>query len=63
MNDVFEANLTNLQKVYAMFFDPRKKYMTMHEALDVMIRLTPLAMTEQDAIFCYGMSKMTVVNE
>jgi len=28
-----------------------------------MIRLTPLNMTEKDAIFCYGMCKMTVVNE
>ena len=37
--------------------------MSMSEALDLMIRLTPLALTEKDAIMCYGMSKMTVVNE
>ena len=55
--------MEGLKKVYAHFFDPRKKYMTMNDALDVMIRLTPLSMTEKDAIYCYGMCKMTVVNE
>lgn len=63
VNDVFEANLDGLRKVYSHFFDPIKKYMTMQDALDLMIRLTPMAMTEKDAYFCYGMSKMTTVNE
>ena len=63
VNDVLEANLEGLKKVYAYFFDPRKKWMTMNDALDLMIRLTPLTLTEKDAIFCYGMCKMTTVNE
>lgn len=63
VNDVLEANLEGLRKVYAVFFDPRKKFMSMSDALDLMIRLTPLALTEKDAFFCYGMSKMTVANE
>lgn len=63
VNDVLEANLDGLRKVYSSFFDPRKKYMTMQDSLDLMIRNTPLAMTEKDAIFCYGMCKMTTVNE
>ena len=37
--------------------------MTMAEALDLMIRMTPLTLTEKEAYFCYGMCKMTTVNE
>ena len=29
----------------------------------MMIKLTPLLLTEKDAYFCYGMCKMTCVNE
>jgi len=63
VNDVLEANLEGLKKVYSHFFDPRKKHMTMHDALELMIKLTPLALTEKDAILCYGLCKMTTVNE
>ena len=37
--------------------------MTMHDALNMMIRNTRVSIIEKDAIFCYGMSKMTVVIE
>ena len=37
--------------------------MSMQDAIDVMIKLSPLLMTEKDAYFCYGMCKMTCVNE
>lgn len=37
--------------------------MSMNDALDLMIKLTPLSLTEKDAYFCYGMCKMTVINE
>ena len=63
VNDVFEANMEGLKKLYAFFFDPRKKFMSMQDAIDMMIKLTPLMMTEKDAYFCYGMCKMTCVNE
>jgi hypothetical protein len=63
VNDVFEANMEGLKKLYAFFFDPRKKFMSMQDAIDMMIKLTPLLMTEKDAYFCYGMCKMTCVNE
>jgi hypothetical protein len=63
VNDVFEANLESIRKIYMQFFDPRKKYMTMSEALDLVMKMTPLQLTEKDAIFCHGMCKMTTVNE
>ena len=49
--------------VYAYFYGPRKKWMSMNDAHDLMIRLTPLSLTSQDAFLCYGMCKMTTVNE
>jgi hypothetical protein len=55
--------MDGLKKLYAFFFDPRKKFMSMQDSLDVMIKLSSLQMTEKDAYFCYGMCKMTCVNE
>jgi hypothetical protein len=55
--------LDGLKKLYAFYFDPRKKYMSMQDALDMMIKQCPLQLTEKDAFFCYGMCKMTCVNE
>ena len=63
MNDVLEANLEGLKKVYAYFIGLVKKLMTMNDALDMMIRVSPLRLTEKDAFLCYGMCKMTTVNE
>ena len=35
----------------------------MIDAVDLMCRLTPLSLTEKEAYLCYGMCKMTTVNE
>lgn len=35
----------------------------MQDAIDMMTRYTPLCLSVKDAYYCYGMSKMTVVNE
>lgn len=63
VNDILEANLDGLKKVYSHFFEPRKKFMSKEDALGLMMRDTALNMIEKDAMFCYGMSKMTVTNE
>ena len=63
VNDVFESNLEGLKMVFAYFYGPRKKWMSMNDAHDLMIRLTPLKLTEKDAFLCYGLCKMTTVNE
>jgi hypothetical protein len=63
VNDLLEANLDGLKKVYTKYFEPRKKYMTMADALSMMMKDSLLNMIEKDATFCYGMSKMTVINE
>lgn len=37
--------------------------MTMQDAFNLMMRDTNIGLIEKDAIFCYGMCKMTCVNE
>jgi hypothetical protein len=49
--------------VYSKFFESRKRYMTMKDALDLLMKLTPLNMIEKNAIYCYGMCKMTIIDE
>jgi len=63
VNDTLEANLDGLKKVYGYYFEPRKKYMTMTDAMNLMMRETALNLIEKDATFCYGMCKMTCVKE
>lgn len=63
VNDILEANLDGLKKVYSHYFEPRKKYMTMQDALALMMKDTRIGLIEKDAIFSYGMCKMTVVME
>lgn len=63
MNDIFEANLDLLRKVYAKYLAPMKKFMNRKDCLDLLMRDSDLQMNEKDALFCFGMSKMTVVQE
>lgn len=63
VNDVLEANLEGMKKVYNSYHEPRKKFMTMGDALGLMMRDTQLALTEKDAIYCFGMCKMSVIFE
>jgi len=63
VNDVLEANLDGLKKVYTNYHEPRKKFMTMGDALGLMMKDTQLALTEKDAIYCFGMCKMSVIIE
>lgn len=37
--------------------------MSKQDASDLLVKLTPLKMTYTQALFCFGMSKMTTVNE
>ena len=58
-----EANLDGIKKIYNFNQEPRKKFMTMTDSLNLMIRDTQLGIGEKEAIYCYGMSKMSVVME
>jgi hypothetical protein len=63
VNDLLEANLESLKLVYQHYWEPRKKFMTMADAINLMIRDTDINLIEKDAYYCYGMCKMTVIEE
>jgi len=63
VNDVLEVNLEGLKKVYTNYHEPRKKYMTMNDAMSLMMKDTNLGLIEKDAIYCFGMCKMSVIYE
>ena len=63
VNDVLEANLEGLKKVYTHYHEPRKKFMTMGDAMGLMMRDTNLGLIDKDAVYCFGMSKMSVILE
>lgn len=60
VNDTLEANLEGLKKVYNHYFEPRKKWMTMTDAMNLLMKDTNVGLIEKDAIFCYGLCKMTI---
>ncbi|TNV87178.1 hypothetical protein FGO68_gene2179 [Halteria grandinella] len=62
-NDTLEANLGPLNRLFTSFYEPLKKWVTMKEIVDLVVRKTPVGLNEKDAVFCYGMSKMTVIDE
>jgi hypothetical protein len=37
--------------------------MSMQDAVDLFVKMSPVALTYPQAIWCYGMSKMTIINE
>ena len=46
VNDLLEANLPALKKVFQSYFESGKKYMTLVDSLNMMIRDCPLTLTE-----------------
>ena len=63
VNDLFEANLENLKKVYSKFQSPSKKHMTLEDAINLCQNKADLQLSEKDIVFCFGMSKMPIVSE
>ena len=62
-NDVLEANLELLKKIYNKYLKPMQKFMSKENAMDFMMHDTNLQMNEKDSIYCFGMCKMIVVKE
>mmetsp|Transcript_41069 Transcript_41069/g.39584 ORF Transcript_41069/g.39584 Transcript_41069/m.39584 type:complete len:237 (+) Transcript_41069:504-1214(+) len=63
INDTLEANLEPLKQIYNSYFTPRKKFMDLSDAMSFMMKDSDLAIHEHEAVFLFGMSKMTVVLE
>ena len=60
VQDLLEANLNNLTKIYESYKTQVKKFMDMKDCIVV---CAPLEMSEKDIALAYGMSKMTIMDE
>lgn len=49
--------------MYDFYKEPRKNHMTMQDSLNFMMKDAGLQLIEKDAIFCFGMCKMSVILE
>ena len=63
VNDLFEANLENLKKIYAHYKTPTKAFMEMQDCISMCTSESVLGISEKDISFCYGYCHMTVTNE
>ena len=63
VNDLMEPNIPGLKTVYESYFEARKKAMDKADVIRLLTVDTELFAQEKDAIYCYGMSKMTCVVE
>mmetsp|Transcript_32855 Transcript_32855/g.50226 ORF Transcript_32855/g.50226 Transcript_32855/m.50226 type:complete len:100 (+) Transcript_32855:7203-7502(+) len=58
-----EPNIPGLRKLYETFFEPRKRYMSIDDAIRLFMKDTGILAKDTDVIYCFGMSKMTCVVE
>lgn len=63
MNDVLEANLEGISGLMQFYHAPRKNYMARKDVLSLLTKDSRVNIPDKVALSCYGMSKMTVVNE
>ena len=64
VDDVLKVNQEGLEKVIEYFkITYKKRYMGKKEAIKLMCTESAVGVFEKDANYCYGMSKMTVLNE
>ena len=63
VNDLYEANLEPLKKIFKTFFTTKKSSMDLTDSINLLIKNANLMPTEKEVIQCYGMSKMTLPNE
>lgn len=48
-----------LKKIYALYFTVSQKYMTVENAIELFTVTSDCQLSQKDALFCLGMSKMT----
>lgn len=63
VDDVFVANREGIKKLFQHTYDTRKKYHTRANILGLFSKELKEAITEKEALYCFGMSKATVIKE
>ena len=63
VNDLLEANQTNLEKIYNHYLTPNNKQLDLQSCIAMCTQDTSLDISEKDINFCFGYCQMTVLNE
>ena len=63
VNDVLETNIHGIKGLVEYYFKPRKYYMSRKDAIGLFTKDSGVMIGEKEAMYCFGMSKMTVVEE
>ena len=63
VDDVFVANREGVRKLHLHYIGGRKRYMSKADAVKLMTHDCPEPISEKEATYCFGMSKMTVIKE
>ena len=60
VNDLLEANLENLTKIYRHYLTPTKKALQLEDCKQMCTEDADLGITIDDITFCFGYCQMTV---
>ena len=63
VNDLLENNKHSLMRLYKRYFKDRKNFMIMQDALGLITWETPVQVADKEALFDYGMCKMSCSND
>lgn len=63
VNDLLHANEELLRQVYQKYYTLNKRYMTQEDAMDLFCSESECCLSAKEALYCYGMAKMTNPNE
>lgn len=62
-NDVFEANLEQTKAIFNIYTRGYLKFITFDNVKELFMKKSNLNLSLKDVTFCFGMSKITVINE
>ena len=60
---MLETNISGIKGLIEHYFKPRKYYMSRKDAISLFTKDSGVMIGEKEAMTCYGMSKMTVIEE
>ena len=63
VSDLLDANLKALKKVYQRAYKPRQKFMSVQQAVELLMNTPGIKLQDKDALYSCGMAKMTQTDE
>ena len=63
VDDVLKVNIEGLRQIQEYYWTIKQRYMSKRNAIDLVTKDSAVQVTDKDAMYCYGMSKMTLIDE